>query len=524
MNNSRLLLILLMCFSLLSPTLAAATDENILRYGETRRPDTLDPYTSRELSSQRLIELIFNGLVGINSKQEIVPELAKRWEQINDREIIFHLRDDVYWHSKNEQKVQMTADDVVFTVRLINNSKTDSARKSYFSNIKSTKVIDAQTIHFKLKRPSLNAVVKFSFKILPEHILKNTRRLKKSNKFANNPVGTGAYMYKQSSRNREVTLIANPDYFLGEPEIKEIQIKPFDDQNIMNQALSFNALDMVINVNPSNVTELQADKRFVLSPVNTLSYSFFAYNQNNPHLMKRAMRKALSFAINKAEMLRAFYNNQGTIISGPFAPGSWAYNLDVKPDEFNPIKAVSILKQVGYSMRNQRLIDQHGKAVEFSLRVPIEKNNESTKRVILAYSNFLKRIGITIKVNFMEREAWKSAVFSKHDFDITYASWTFDDASDISTLFHSDYNGPWENNFINYSNSEVDALIEASNNTLDYEEKRTINHKLHKLLAHDAPYTFLWSLNQYTAYHQKLKNVSVHSYKYFDNVHQWTIR
>ena len=44
-----------------------------LSYGEYGRPATLDPITSNETISLRLIELIFNGLVGINEKQEIAP-------------------------------------------------------------------------------------------------------------------------------------------------------------------------------------------------------------------------------------------------------------------------------------------------------------------------------------------------------------------------------------------------------------------------------------------------------------------
>ena len=76
-------------------------DGGSLSYGEYGRPATLDPITSNEMISLRITELIFNGLVGINEKQELVPELAERWESSKDgRTYTFFLRKDVTWHPK----------------------------------------------------------------------------------------------------------------------------------------------------------------------------------------------------------------------------------------------------------------------------------------------------------------------------------------------------------------------------------------------------------------------------------------
>ncbi|MDH5258110.1 MAG: hypothetical protein OEX07_08870 [Gammaproteobacteria bacterium] len=50
---------------------ALADTNTTLTYGETKRPDTLDPYTSREPSSLRLSQLMFNGLVLINDGRKL---------------------------------------------------------------------------------------------------------------------------------------------------------------------------------------------------------------------------------------------------------------------------------------------------------------------------------------------------------------------------------------------------------------------------------------------------------------------
>jgi len=142
---------------------------------------------------------------------------------------------------------------------------------------------------------------------------------------------------------------------------------------------------------------------------------------------------------------------------------------------------------------------------------------------VLAFKNYLKNIGVDIRVEFKEWQAWKEDVFLEHDYDIVFASWVFDDSADISSLFHSGEIGPWKNNFIGYSNPEVDGLINDSKLTLDHEKRRTINRKLHALLAEENPYTFLWTLTNYAGYHKKMRRVAIHPYKFFSYADDWFI-
>ncbi len=496
-----------------------------LSYGEYGRPATLDPITSNEMISMRLSELIFNGLVGISERQEIVPELAQRWEASKDgRTYTFFLRKDVTWHPKpGEEAKPFTANDVVFTYNIMMNPKTITPLKVRYEFIEKAEMLDEYTVQFTLKRPVLNALAKFSFKIIPRHGPSNPLYLTREDNFVQHPIGTGPYMLKNVTADREIVLVANEKYFKGRPHIDQFTAKPFADQNILTQALTFNAIDMIVLVNPRSIAEIQGDKRFILQPYNALSYSFFGYNLRNPLLADKRVRQAFGYAVNRQEMLDAFFNGQGTIISGPFAPGSWAYNLDVQPMPFNTQKATDLLREAGFKPGADGIMQKDGKKLELTLMVPIEKESEAVKRVVLAFQNYLKNIGVSVKVEFKEWQAWKENVFADHSFDIIFASWVFDDSADISSLFHSAEIGPWKNNFGSYSNPEVDALIVESKLTLDHEKRRTINRKLHALLADEAPYTFLWTLTNYSAYHKKLQHVAIHPYKFFSYADDWYI-
>ena len=113
--------------------------------------------------------------------------------------------------------------------------------------------------------------------------------------------------------------------------------------------------------------------------------------------------------------------------------------------------------------------------------------------------------------------------FNENDFDVIFASWVFDDSADISSLFHSAEIGAWKNNFGGYTNPRIDSLIVESKLTLDHEKRRTINRKLHAMLAEEAPYTFLWTLTNYAAYHKKVRRVAIHPYKFFSFADDWFI-
>ena len=500
-------------------------DGGTLGYGEYGRPSTLDPITSNEMVSLRITELVFNGLVGIDEKQEIVPELAERWEVSPDGRIYtFALRKDVMWHPKEgEESRPFTADDVLFTYSIMMHPKTITPLKVRYEFIEKVEKLGDHSVQFTLKRPILNALAKFSFKVIPKHGPSNPLYLTREDPFVQHPIGTGPYILKAITTDREIVLVANENYFKGRPHISRFISKPFADQNIMTQALMFNAIDMVVLVNPRDIPELQGDKRFILQPYNALSYAFFGYNVRNPLLADKRVRKAFTYAVNRQEMLSSFFNGQGTIISGPFAPGSWAYNLDVQPLPFDPQKAIELLKEAGFTPGPDGVMQKDGKKLALSLKVPIEKESEAVKRVVLAFQNYLKNVGTTIKVEFKEWQAWKESVFLEHDFDVIFASWVFDDSADISSLFHSAEIGSWKNNFGGYSNPEVDGLIVESKLTLDHEKRRTINRKLHAIIADEAPYTFLWALTNYSGYHNKLRRVAIHPYKFFSFADEWFI-
>ncbi len=512
----------------LSALPALATDGQMV-YGETTRLDTFDPYTVHEASGQRLTDLIFDSLVELSPGGEYVANLAKSWEIKNGgTDVVFTLRDDVNWHpvpggDAKALPPKFTADDVVTTVRLLSTPQSEVPNRERFGVVKAAEKVDDQHVVIHLTRALSDPLRALMFKILPSHIVGAAPSLKRDSDFAKAPVGTGPYQFVKANTQGEILLTANPKYFGGKPKIERVIMKAYSDQSIMAQSLMFNSLDLVTYVSPRDLGEVLGDNKLSVVPYDALSFSFFGMNTQRGALKDKRVRQAISLSVNRQEMLEAFFQGKGRLISGPFPPTSWAYNLDVKPLAFDVARAKSLLASAGFSDKDGDGIveTQGGKPLTLVFAVPLAGESEMIKRVVLAFQGYLEAAGLKVDLQFMDWLVWKKKVLEEHDYDVTIASWSFDDASNITSLFHSSSAKAWGNNFVMYTNPEVDSLLTEADATNDFDKRRAIYHKLHSILADEAPYTYLWTLQQHAAHSTRLTGVRVEPFSFFKYIVSW---
>ena len=504
---------------------AASIGKLAMTYGETTRLDTLDPFTSPEAAGQRLSDLVFDSLIEMGPGEAYIPSLAKSWV-IGDggTTVTVNLREDVVWHEGPQRQggaAKFNANDVVTTLRLLTNSASEVPNRERFNVIKSVEKTGDYTVVIRFSRALTDPLRTLMFKILPAHILGSAPALLRSSEFSRHPIGTGPYSVVKVSGQGEVLLTANSKYFRGAPQIPHIVMKAYSDQNVMAQSLMFNSLDLVTYVSPRDLGEMMGDSKLNVVPYDALSFSFFAMNNARGVLLDKRVRQAISQAINRQEMIDAFFQGKGRLISGPFPPSSWAYNLDVKPLSFDPARARSLLTAAGLRYKDGRLISPTGQPVVLSFAVPLAGESEMIKRVVLAFQGYLETVGIKVELQFMDWLIWKKKVLGEHDYDVTIASWSFDDASNITSLFHSSSSKLWGNNFVQYKSTEVDSLLTEADVSNDFDMKRAIYHKIHAILAEDAPYTYLWTLQHHAAHNQRLTGVRVEPFAFFKYIRGW---
>lgn len=143
--------------------------------------------------------------------EEFEPKLAESLESAEDSTVwTLKLRDGVKF-SNNEP---VTASDVAFTIDMHKDPATRSAALTDALQVKSTRVVDPQTVEFTLTEPWAGFPILLAGaagEVIPEKAFTEAG----PEKWAQNPIGAGAFLLDENVPNQEVVLKPNPNYYDG---------------------------------------------------------------------------------------------------------------------------------------------------------------------------------------------------------------------------------------------------------------------------------------------------------------------
>ena len=212
-----------------------------LVWGVAYKPTIINPILTTQSVSASLQDLIFNQLIRLNAKGEIEPDLAQSWEISDDGLIYtFHLRKGVKFHDG----VECTAEDVKFTFDKIIDPQINSPFRPPFQLVKEFKAIDKYTFEVVLNKPSTPFIYNLIRPIAPKHLLEN--RDLKNTAFNFQPIGTGPFKFKSWSKDDQIILEYNPDYYEGRPYLDRIIVKTYSDSRQLWSALMRQEVDLVM--------------------------------------------------------------------------------------------------------------------------------------------------------------------------------------------------------------------------------------------------------------------------------------
>ena len=431
---------------------------------------------------------IYDGLVRYNRNFKIVPDLAKSWKISNSgKTITFYLRRNVYW--QNGQK--FTAKDVIFTYRLMVNPKTPTPYAAEYLKVYKAKIIGKYIFRVTYKKPYAPALSSWGLNILSEKLLKGKNLL--TTKLRSRPVGTGPYEFDKWVHGYEIVLKANPHYFMGAPHIKRLIYKIVPDPSSMFLMLKSNGISYM-GLSPIQFKYESVGKKFNLRFKKyihpSLSFTFLGYNLLDPLFKNMKVRQALSYAINKKEIIKGALLGLGVHCYGPFMPGTYFYNKNVKRYGYNPVKALELFNEAGWSLKNGTL-EKRGKPFKFTILTP-QGNQERLSAAEIIQQN-LKKIGIRVGIRVMEWTSLISEFIMKKKFQTVLLGFTITpDPYDNAAIFMSSNIVPKGLNFTSFNNPKIDVLFRKARSTFDLKRQRKYYFKIQSILAKESPYTFLY--------------------------------
>ena len=462
---------------------------DIIVEGSIGDASNLIPMLSTDSTSHSIGALCYNGLVKYDKDIQIVGDLAESWDVSPDGLIItFHLRKGVKWHDGHP----FTADDVLFTYRVTIDPKTPTAYSGDFLKVKKAEVLDPHTFRVTYDKPFAPALMSWGAAVMPKHLLEGKDITKSP--LARRPVGTGPYIFREWLTGQKIVLISNPEYFEGRPYIDGFVLRIIPDMATMFLELRAKGIDMM-NLTPLQYTR-QTENPFFRKNFNkyrylSFAYTYLGYNLRNPLFADRRIRQAISYAINKEAIIEGILLGYGQPATGPYKPGTWAHNPDVKKYPYDPQKARALLAEAGWKDTDgDGILDRSGQP--FTFEIITNQGNEIRAKTAEIIQKHLAEVGMQVKIRTLEWAAFVNEFINKGRFDATILGWTIPMDPDIYDVWHSSKTKPGELNFISYRNREVDELVEKGRGTFNIKERKRCYDRIQEILAEDQPYTFLY--------------------------------
>ncbi len=457
--------------------------------GSIGEPSTLIPILASDSPSHEVASLVYNGLVKYDKDLNLVGDLAESFEVSKDGLVItFHLRRGVTWHDDKP----FTADDVLFTYETMVNPRTPTPYAEDFMQVEKVETLDSCTLRVTYKKPFAPALASWGISILPRHLLQGRDIMKSP--LSRHPIGTGPFRFKEWKAGEKINLTYNPDYFEGRPFIDRYVYRIIPDSATMFMELKAGGIDSM------GLTPLQYARQtkypkfqenFDKYRYPAFAYTYLGFNLEDERFMDKRVRQAISYAIDRKELIEGVLLGLGQEATGPYKPGTWAYNPQVRRYPYDPVRAGRLLQEAGWrDTDGDGILDRNGKPFQFSIIT--NQGNDTRARTAEIIQRRLKEVGIDVKIRIVEWAAFIKEFIEKKKFEATILGWTITQDPDIYDVWHSSKTKPGELNFVSFKNAEVDALLENGRRRFDQEERRKIYWRIQEILAEELPYVFLY--------------------------------
>ena len=430
------------------------------------------------------------------------PELAERWDQSADGLIYtFHIRPNVKW-SDGEG---FSAQDVKFTVDLIRDPKNASPFTSNFDQIASVSVLDPLTVQISLKSAACpflaNAMTQG---ILPWHALRNSADLTRDSFNANPTAATGPLMFKERQKGDHITLVANPNFWRGKIGFDQWIFKVVADSTSELLQLKTGELDYAI-VQPDAAAELQQAGLNLLTYV-PISNDVLYFNLKRPLFEDRRVRQALSYALDRKQIVQELLFGQGQVTDTPIPSVSWAFNPSVPGYPYDLDKARQLLAQAGWTAGADGILQKNGRPFQFTLET--NSGNKIREGVTIIAQAAYQQLGVNVQTNIMELNAFNQKVRTQHDFDAIVSQPVKVVDPDLSQQWMS---GAFPNgqNWIGYSNPEVDDMLTQAATVpgCGQAQRHELYNRFQDVLAADQPAIQLYSRLNVLAANKRLQGL-----------------
>lgn len=474
--------------------------------------------------------IVYSGILSYNKDQELKPDLAAEMPTLSEdgKQYIVKLRQDVVWHDGKP----FTADDVVFTIKLIQNASYASPLRLVWNKVE-VAAIDDYTVTFSLKEPSSPFLTNLTQGIMPKHIWEGVEPSKFHLASANQePVGTGPFMVHdikkaQDGKIKSLALAAFENYQRGKPFLNEVEFKFYETYDQVIAAyhstdilgLGYIPFDKKLYVEKSSHINQYA--------LNLPQYQAVFFNSGkSPVLADKNVRAALVQSMNRQEVIDEVYYGLARPAYGPIPPGYLGYNAGVEQAHLYDLdNARKLLADTGFEpVEGQTVLKKGEVPLSFTLTTNNFPLNVRTAEVL---KRQWEAIGFQINLNILTVGELEQEYLRPRQYEALLFSENIGADPDLFGFWHSSQRSDPGLNLALFNNKEADNLMTESRSISDPEYRRVRYERLQEIIIEEIPAVFI--VNSVYIYGVnsriqgiELKNVVTSSERFLD-INKWYI-
>lgn len=445
-----------------------------------------------------LTRIVYAGLLKFDNKLNLLPDLAESLPQIspNGRDYTLKLRSNIFWHDG----AAITADDVVFTIKAIQNRELQSTLLNSWSRVDVQK-LDGQTVKISTREPSATFISNLTVGILPKHIWENVPADSFAlSKFNLEPVGSGPFRVTEIKRGRageirSITFKPFTMYYAGGAYLNTLIFKFYPNTSELIDAyhsreimgLGYEPYDQNLFIEPNKKL------RQIQLPLSQYQAVFINRAKNPAPLEDTRVRLALAKSVDKKEIIKTVYGGQTSEAYGPILPGYLGYHEQIPGADmniYNLEKSKSLLEDAGWkpvpgSAYRQ---DKLGRTLALELAT---NNFPPNVQVAQELKKMWEGLGIQISLNIETFADLEEKFITPKNYELLLYSQNIGVDPDPYPYWHSSQLRSPGVNFSTFSNKTADKLLVDARANIPAPERAAKYKKFQEIFVGDVPAIFL---------------------------------
>ncbi len=453
-------------------------------------PNTLDPALSADANSHDYILQIFCGLVKLDDNLEPAPDIAASWEiSEDDLTYTFHLRDDVFFQDGRkvtaadfkyswERACRPSTGSSTAVTYLIDILGVDDVIQGLAEEISGVEVVNDSTLKVTIDAPKSYFLSKLTY---PTAMVVDESNVEAGSDWWRQPNGTGPFKLKEWQQGSLLVLEKNESYygdvahldFVEYLFLSGIPMNLYETGEIDVAGVSVYYIDRITDTSGPFYQELYESPE--------LSFYWIGFNTTEPPFDDVNIRKAFTMAVDKDKIINLALRDLVQRADGILPPGIPGYNEDLvglgfDVDEARALIAASKYGDVANLPPITLTTSGYGAAISKSQEAIIYQWREN--------------LGVEVQVRQLEPERYVYYLKEEKDnlFDIGWIADYPHPQDFLDVLFHTGA----ENNFGEYSNLALDALLDQAATELDMETSLAMYRQAEQMLVDDAAVLPLW--------------------------------